>query len=357
MKRQSILFNIIGALLCTISANATASDLCNPGSTNCCEWSCFDGKMTFGADWIYWKVTEDRLRPYQVIETDSDVAANTFDAHLRSAHPRFKFTNGFKVNLGYEMPCDCWGVNINYTYLPSRASFRSFNGDGAATTQILPNFTDFPVLATALTAFGSPTNIATKWDLTSNNIDVDIGRTLCFGECIKLRPHIGFRAAWFDQRLRFHTDTLLTNFDGSVIDSHLDSTWKESFKGYGVEGGLWGEWQIGYGLSFVGHFGGSILYSKIRTHEHLFLSATTTAIPGGPAPVTAVSRSCGSDTIWTATPMMDYFVGIQYADCLCDMPFSAHLGWEQHVLFDVNRLARDGNLAAQGLTLGFEFGF
>jgi hypothetical protein len=64
-----------------------------------------------------------------------------------------------------------------------------------------------------------------------------------------------------------------------------------------------------------------------------------------------------SEKFFTATPSVDYFVGLQYADTMCDMIVKARLGWEQHVLFDTNRMLFAGNLSTQGLTLGLDVGF
>ena len=60
------------------------------------------------------------------------------------------------------------------------------------------------------------------------------------------------------------------------------------------------------------------------------------------------------DHITTATPTVDYFIGLQFADQLCDLSFAVRCGWEQHVIFDTNRIFGNGNLSAQGLTLAWK---
>lgn len=354
MKKHTLYYNLIGAALCAVASPLAAADFCNPCSNNY-EWSCCDGKINFGADWLYWKVTEDNLSLGDIINATDDVAVHNTDFRLTDVDQKFKYTSGFRVNLGYEMPCDCWGVNVNYTYMPSNSSSNSFSGEFDELRSFFPNIVNFPIFLVGSESFlPNLLSISSKWDLTANNIDVDIGRTLCFGECIKVRPHIGFRATWFDQKLKTHIATEnLDGYDLSTVEA--DFLFKENFRGYGVEGGLWGEWQIGCGLSFIGHVGGSILYSKIHTKQSFFAleSATFGTVPEFSNTLTG--QSC--HTVWTATPTMDYFVGLQYADCICDMLFAARVGWEQHVIFNANRLAHDGNLGAQGLTLGFEVGF
>jgi hypothetical protein len=345
MKKQLILFNLLGLILCALSAPLAAAN-CYPCRNDCCEWSFCDGKIKLGADWLYWKVMEDNLDIGSAVNISSNTSQLPQVIQTSTVDQNFKYSSGFRVNLGYELPCDCWDVNVSYTYLPSNSKSSTFTSTNTDTYLFSANDIDFPILSSLIDQRTSPTLVSSKWNLTANNIDVDLGRTICFGECLKIRPHIGFRAAWFDQKLRYFAQSAIT---GQPV-VNFSATLNEKFTGYGVEGGLWGEWQIGCGLSVVGHFGGSVLYSKFRIHQ----SAITSEVLPTPGD-TLVNN--GGGTSYSGTPTVDYFVGLQYADCLCDMLVSVHAGWEQHVLFDVNRLARDGNLSTQGLTLGFEVGF
>ena len=115
--------------------------------------------------------------------------------------------------------------------------------------------------------------------------------------------------------------------------------------GCGAEAGLWGDWDFCNGFSLLGHVGGAILYSELHIHGN---AATT-----GPAPA-AGALGAYVDNIWAAIPMLDYFIGLQYVTCLADGEIYFRAGWEQHVLFNVNRFSfpDHGNLSLQGLTLG-----
>lgn len=337
MKRNTIIFNLLCAVLCGFATPA-AADFCGQ-NYDCCEWSVGDGKMTLGADWLYWKVQQDGMRVGTITLLPA-VDAPVQETFTRTVRPNFKYDSGFRVNLGYELPCDCWDVNVAYTYMPSHAKTTFFAAESP-----LESFGGVVVannigLSTA-TTFGS------KWNFHMNNIDLDIGRTVCFGECLNVRPHVGFRATWFDEKFRsFGIDT----FGGEALFGRATSA-KEKFQGYGVEAGLWGDWKLGYGISLVGHFGGSILYSEYK------VKASQVAGFLGEDDFIDPTFFFAKDKIFTATPTVDYFVGLQYADCFCDMIVKAHVGWEQHVLFDTNRLLSAGNLSTQGLTLGLEVGF
>jgi hypothetical protein len=335
MKKTSLLFNLMGVILCGLTTQATAADFCGQNYNDCCEWSFLDGKMTLGADWLYWKVQQDGVNPGFISSIDTTILPTTTNENR--IHPKFKYESGYRVNLGYELPGDAWDMNVCYTYIPSHATRSFAAGDTGAL------FFQAAELggATGLSAFSH------KWDFTGNNIDFDIGRTVCFGETLNVRPHIGVRAAWWDQK--FHSFGVNTTAD---ITSAFTNAFKEKFQGYGVEGGLWADWGVGYGVSLVGHVGGSILYSRYTVHG---TATTGTLAADGTTTLTAINNI--SDRVYIATPTMDYYIGLQYAGCLCDMLFKVHAGWEQHVFFDTNKYLTRGNLAAQGLTLGLDVGF
>lgn len=325
----------MGVILCGLTTPA-AADFCGQNYSDGCEWSILDGKMTLGADWLYWKVQQDGIHPGVISTTDTAVVP-AFDT-TRSVHPKFQYESGYRVNLGYELPCDCWDVNICYTYMPSHAKTNKFAAASAAETFVPASGTDDE----AYSFFTS------KWNLNLNNVDLDIGRTVSFGECLKVRPHVGFRTTWFDQKFRSLSSIMLLDTTASFVAAST----KEKFQGYGVEAGLWSDYKLGYGISLVGHFGGSILYSKFKVRS--FGSEGVIAADGV---VTETLLTTGTDCLYSATPSVDYFVGLQYADNFCDMLVRAHIGWEQHVMFDTNRYMTTGNLSGQGLTLGLEVGF
>lgn len=345
MKKHTILFNLVAVMLCGLTTPASA-DFCGQSCNDCCEWSMLDGKVTVGADWLYWKVQQDGLLPGI---TATGVIGETESVFTTRSHrPNFKWDNGFRVNLGYEMPCDSWDLNLSYTYMPAKASVTSVVAEGDITFTPAPQLADFAPVFPSNTIVG----MASKWNLTANNVDLDIGRTVSFGENLTVRPHVGFRATWFDQKYR----SVIALTPGETTVSAVALSLKEKFQGYGVEAGLWTDYKLGCGLSLVGHFGGSILYSRFNVTRE---GALTTTVTIGDQPPVVVSSTLirNSETLYTATPSLDYFVGLQYADTLCDMLFKARLGFEQHVLFDTNRFLSSGNLSTQGLTLGLDVGF
>lgn len=340
MKRMALFLGLLGMALGSFSSSANA-DYC---AYDPCEWSSCDGKFIFGADWLYWKMEQSNMNIATLSESVLNSEGIPTATALTELHPKHEFHNGFRVNAGYAMPCNGWELNVSYFNLPSHAK-------KSAVAEISPDFplsipefiifntADFPGLLPG--TFFSALDL--KWDSNLQNVDVDIARTITFGECFKLRPHIGFRTTWMDQKYRFvaadFTDDLLTT--GKL---------SEKFNGYGVEGGVWASWEIGAGFSVVGHVGGSILYTKYRLHSTTLI----TVIETDEIAFTLTEK----DDLFLGLPSLDYFLGLQYTSNFCDTELSAYVGWEQHAWFDANQLARaGGNLYTQGLTLGVGVAF
>ena len=344
MKKHSYITGALSTLL--LGASALSAQPCSPNWNNsCCDWSFCDGKVSVGADWLYWQTEQSNMEFFYVNDT-----VGTTDAFVSNDYSAIdlnrNFESGFRVNVGYELPSNGWQFNVVYTNMPAHATASSGTLESTQSifaSSLLPSdSTTVPTVAL------SPTAVRAKWDTNINNIDADVGYTLAFGECFRLRPHVGFRATWLDQKYSYNLDN-----EAAQTATQFTTAGKlsEKLNGYGVEGGLFANWNIGCGFSLVGHVGGSLLYSKI--------TVTQTKTVGNVALATNVAFLGKSDTFRIGTPSLDYFVGLEYLSNFCETDLCAYLGWEQHVLFDVNQLFdyASGNLYTQGLTLGLNASF
>jgi len=213
---------------------------------------------------------------------------------------------------------------------------------------IVLNSENFPIVS----AFAATTpsylaldSIETKWVTNIHNLDIDLGHTIGFGETFYLRPHCGIRSMWLNERFRFQEND-------PAAPVLVEGKFTEKVYGFGVEGGLLANWNIGYGFSLVGHVGGSMLYSKFTIRER----ETATGLVSGVE--TTFVDVYDRNTKRLGTPSMDYYLGLEYVSCFCEMELNIHAGWEQHTLFDINQLAANsGNLSSQGLTLGLDLSF
>ncbi len=351
MKKIGFIATLLGALVGGFSSTAAFAD-CNPCcAPSCCELTFCGGKFKVGADWLYGKAQQDGLLIGEIETNVLTTTPTTADGH--HIRPKFDYENGFRVYGGFELPCDQWELGAAYVYTPGKGS------TGFHTPAInLPVGTTQTVEGFINTGETLLSGLSGSWKSNLNQVDLEFSRTIKCGECFKLRPHIGARAAWGNQKYHVASTLLVPiTIDLVTEDFPLGTTtqydhYKQKFQGYGVEGGLWAEYNLSCGLSVVGHVGGSVLYSKFNTH-HRIEEATVT-----PTTTTLLSVDTDHDTIWTAIPTVEYFAGLQYADNMCDYDFSIHVGYAQQVFFDLNRMTRqDGNYSFQGLVLGADVAF
>jgi hypothetical protein len=338
MSFKSVLLNFFGCLLFGI-ASLTAHECRESEITGWGVWTnLLEGKMTLDADWLYWNVQQDGINP-GTITTINPSITTLVSTKEHVVRPHFKYENGVRVKLAYDLPYNFWDANINYIYFPGKAQTRPFTAPS-----ILEAFTPNP--SSLLTA--PATTFDSKWKFYGNQIDIDVGYTSNLYQYLDMRPHIGFRAAWWDQKYHSKSSTVIATV--ASYNSILARI-KEQFQGYGIEGGLWSYLKHHSGLSIVGHLGGSILYSTYKIRG----IALTSLVDAGV--ITSLGREFVSDTIDGATPILDCYAGLDYSNCYYDVLFHFHLGWEQHVFFDTKKYLSSGNLSAQGLTLGLEVGF
>lgn len=328
-----------------------ADDCCEP---TCCDWDFCGGTYNVGADWLYWKTEQDSLDAASFID---DRPGDFKIVNFSAIQPSFKYTSGFRVFAGYEFPCETWGFEVSYTYIP----IRSHPGVAIVTLvptathfqEILGNQNDFPVFAgvsTSNTGMQNPfTSLTATWHGKLSYLDVDLTRRVCLGSCFFLLPHIGFRAAWGDQHFRMRGPLQFPAIMNNATFADLDFT--TCFHGYGIEGGLWMDWKFGWGISALGHVGSSILGTTFKARQK-----TSGSLGENGTPAFVID---GTVPIHTMIPTLDLFAGLQYCYTFCnDMSLGIHAGWEEHVFFDLNRFAISrGNFYTQGLTLGGEFTF
>ncbi len=331
MKKFSYFAGALSALLVGVSASAAANSYVPNCCTDNCEWSFCDGKFMVEADWLYWQTEQTNMNVVQI--TDADL-------NTKNILPDTNYENGYRVGVGYQVPSNGWEFKVVYTNMPIHAANSAIYPAGSDISTGISNiFSD--------TSGPGPGRVGIKWDGNINDIDVDVGRTLSFGECFRLRPHIGFRALWADQKYKVRlVDLESDRYDFLVIDA------KEKFNSYGVEAGLGASWNIGSGFSLLGHFGGSLLYTNFNLNS----SYAATNLPGQ----TPVFHQKGKPSLGTST--LDYCLGLAYTSTFCETELDIYAGWEQHVLFDVNQLLlgtgdNSGNWYTQGLTLGLRAAF
>ena len=285
-----------------------------------------EGRGTFfaGGDWLYWKAAEQKLQ----FATQVSVASTeeTLNVNGEVLKPDFKMDNGFRVFTGYKTQDQAWEVTLSYTHFKADAHIsRSVNGDTDFIVFLPENF---PLLSGAQNALFL--NASQSFNANINYIDLDISRSFVFCEDLEINPHVGLRGQWIHQQCRIRGE------DPIIFASRM----KTELNGIGLEGGLWATWNLPYGVSLVGHFGGALTYNKVHNKGVLTLAAGSSTEHNNPG--------------YVSNAWVDSFVGFSYSRNFCDFLVNVHAGWEHHLIFNTNQysISGGGDMTLQGLTLG-----
>src|SRR6185436_6044115 len=96
-----------------------------------------------------------------------------------------------------------------------------------------------------------------KWPIHLDIADVEIGRYCFLGSKFIVRPSLGLRTAWLDQKLNI---TYLSKGGVTLTSRNHSYSW-----GIGPRGALGTSWNLYKGLQLFGNFGVSIL----QVNDHI----------------------------------------------------------------------------------------
>ena len=274
------------------------------------------GSFSIGADWLYWKVEQQKM----AIGVHGEAIGHN-QVKLKVLKPNSEYSNGFKAFVSYTTQDQLWSTSLTATHLSSDASLKASNdfSKGKAFFFDGANF-DFPK---------EGSDIDMRWNASINYLDLDVERRLTFCDDLEITPHIGLRGQWISQKVKF--TSLTSKINGVRFNNSLN--------GIGLEGGCWGSWNLPFGVSLIGHFGGALVYSTVRdaikeNHGELEMSA-----PG-----------------YVSNAWIDSFVGIAYSRSFDCFSVNFHAGWEHHLVMNTNYFSilndGHGDMTMQGLTLG-----
>lgn len=309
----------------------------NYESSGNCWAPCWYERLEIGAEWLHWKSEQGQLViAADVSGTVVDGVENIVSDPLS---PNFSYANGYRIYINYDLS-PTWMFSVAVTHMPSSAGFAVFNDpESVATDNIAFNSISFPFL---LSVTSNPavqfSSGESQWDLDLYYLDINIGRTFVPCSWLSISPYAGVRGYWLKEEL------FISGTSPSLEGSAFFTEQTEKLYGAGIQAGVYGNWQLGYGFSLIGQFGGSLLYSHVKGEGDL----------SGEAVGVEVLRVSYDEISHRSLPTVDSLIALQYATCICNMFTELHIGWENHLFFSVNdfSLTADGNLSMQGLTLG-----
>lgn len=304
------------ALLSAVSISYAYGDFDNMNSCeeaeNCCpcEPSCSRGFVS--ADFIYWRAFEgglDACIPTESLDivTEDGRVLSLFRGKGRDPH--FRWSPGFRLGAGYELPCGDWDIAAYWTHLQSRTH-------------------------------GSNRGNPHRWKIDFDVIDVVTGYNFDSCNCFTIRPFFGLRGARIDQKLRLEELSL------SPIPSFIENRNKEKFVGIGPLIGIEADWNIGCGFRAFTSASVSWLYGNFRVRLNE-IDAT----------VDSLNLCRVSNRIDGIQAAADFALGIRWETCFCSNLVFLQLALEHHRYFDHNRFGNYGDLSFDGVTFsgGIEF--
>ncbi|MBA3957848.1 MAG: hypothetical protein H0X51_05585 [Parachlamydiaceae bacterium] len=311
----------------------------------CCPVSCGStgGDLYFTAEALILKACEDGLAYGTAVSSSSNSATGLteIETRVKNVHP--KWNVGFRLGLGYTLPCDCWGLALYWTHFNTHAKSH-FDRNFSSTTVGTTTTTNYFVPAYGNTNFnnGDSSNIdftEARWKLRLDVVDIELGRPVCISQCLTIRPHIGVRAAWINQSYNIENGVHLITTDAETVVQ--DIRLKANYQGVGLRGGLDTQWDLGCGMSLYGTAAASVLYGNFDVESDNFYTLTAGAATSFDAEQ--------KDDFCACRAVTDASIGLRWRQCLCNdsVALTLQVGWEHHLFFDQNKfedfVALDGS--------------
>jgi len=326
----------------------------------------------FTAELLVLKAREDDLA--YAISMDAAPVANGPNSGS-AVHWTGKWAAGVRLGLGYNMGHDGWDAGFYWTHYNTSHSNSTSSGDcctpcpGFFQPVYFPK--DYGYTSSAPNIFVTEAE-GKKWKLNLNLIDFELGREFFVSKWMTIRPHVGLRSAWINQKFKAEYEQVTagdgSNFFTSAITTLLPGaredfvSMKNNFWGIGLRGGLDANWGLGCGFSFYSKLALGLLVGKFNVNQkHNFHSGTT----GNNLLLSSMKNS-----FRVCRPTADLMFGLRYDTTFSDDSWGlgVNLGWEQHYFWGQNKTFRfdpgsgsmdehDGDLSVAGAHIGLSFDF
>lgn len=265
-------------------------------------------------DYLYWSVLQDNLDQAIVdASPDPTILVNSETQFLK---PKYK--SGVRAALAYEFPCSDWAFAAVYTYY-SPKWHRTFSAQEGG--KLLPS--QFPNFIGASRGASGTAEVKLEYQL----LDLLATTTYCWDNSFFFNPYLGGRFLWFKEK----ETSVYSGFD--YVNPAVAS-WRTDLPAGGVTLGVRGQYLVCGGISFIGHWGASLLGGRVKHHQDWQIPESL--LPGD-LPIGSFNLHEHHDTIvggWEAS------VGIGYDWCFCGCPFNLSVGYEIQDWWNMPQRAR-----------------
>lgn len=254
----------------------------------------------------------------------------------------FRWNWGFKVGLGYNLPCDGWDIFLNYTGFNSKGHKSVCIGKD---NEYLINYKSFPI-HTTFTNFVEEVKTTSmlskkaksKFCVDLDALELDLGRSFYISKSVVLYPKIGLKAFWIE----FKQNTRYTSVQGTffLFDPPRDQfvlnyTIKDTnkFSGVGPHFIFGTQWHFCNNLYVYGNISGSLLYGLFTIHHRDKLSLLAEGIE-----LLFKNRLCQSRRAFV--PMVGTQIGLAY-DTYCNsdmMHLTFRLAFDAQYIWRINQI-------------------
>ncbi|MCH9612059.1 MAG: hypothetical protein S4CHLAM102_05420 [Chlamydiia bacterium] len=315
-----------------------------------CEGSCGAPPMSPDGDYVYF-VSLDALfwMPKEgglglsiggVPETPSTTQPTEYP---KIFYPQSRVAYGFKVGTGIVFPHDNFDMLAEYTYFIADQGTNFLTITNAETIALFP-----PVPEERLT-YISQVNGA--WDLTLNNIDLNLARAFWNSGYLTMRPNIGFKGSWQTQKL-----SITYQEKNTVFEDHLRL--RQKYWGIGLRAADEFEFLIVDDIGIYCNFAFSALYSHFANTNKI---RTRNIATGTPYTLTSYNKS----SFYNVQPVFELTIGGRLETWFSDRKYHILIqaGWEFQEWWGQNNFdtltvpTPNGNLTLEGLSLKVRLDF
>lgn len=300
-----------------------------------------DGDFVFTIAGFYWNAHEDGLE-YGIANhvfvpnppTQPEIQSLNQLVNAKFLNPTFKWDFGWKLGAGYNSTRDGWDLNLLWTHYLGRAHSHE-NASPESGKVLITLWSDFASTNGSVDYAGT---IKTHLKLNLNLVDLELGREFWNSKYLTLRPHIGLRLAYVDQKytiIHRAGSWALRNVSAVQDPFNNEATLKNDFHGLGLRTGFDSTWFIGNGFSLFGSTAISLIYGRFSLEMNERNRASTAPFD--------ITRIMGSDEHFhSLKAITDLTLGMQYSTLFndCKYGFTLSLGWEHHLFLNQNQLWR-----------------
>lgn len=312
--------------------------------------SCDTG-FFLSVDFLYWYGREDNTSYAIKGQTIQSGTVNDIDRYIfvgnQLEYLGAKWAPGVRVALGWNSDCDGWDTVISWTYYQNtKKGSTSVPNYGIA---VYPQVDQFALLNPWGYTNMDEENltyekITSKWRLSFNTIDLELGKRYWLSKCFTMRPFTGLRFIWTETDFDLRSTRSAFNDQGGnpMFGNFLTPNNKDEFTnkfwGAGFVTGFQPTWFFTPCFSLFASGDIALLWGEHQMKKTEDYLVTVVNIDGESIGAYDFTNTMRKSDYNSMQAMLDLSIGLRWENYYCSDQYhlEVDLGWEHHVLFDHN---------------------